>query len=96
MGISFNIDAEEGIIYAIAEGKIGPEEVQAHRESLVADPKFNPDLSEIIEYRLSGFYFTEEEAKTLASTVPVKHAKKVAIVATGPDRENALRYKEMG
>ena len=76
MGINFKIDEEEGIIYAIAEGTIGPEDIHAHRKSLLADPGFRPDLVEIIEYRLSGFSFSDEEAKALTSTVPAKQAKK--------------------
>ena len=76
IGINFYIEAEEGIIYSIAEEKIGPEDILAHRKSLLADPKFHPDLVEIIEYRLSGFSFSDEEAKALTSTVPAKQAKK--------------------
>ena len=95
MGISFEIDAEEGVIYSIAERKIGPEESLAHRKSLLADPRFHPDLVEIIEYRLSGFRFSPEEVKALAlSTVPAERPRKLAVVADGPKRELALRYKE--
>ena len=94
MGINFKIEAGEGIIYSMAEGTIRLEDIQVHRKSLLADPKFHPDLVEIFEYRLSRFKFTEDEAKTLASTVPALHARKVALVADGSNRELALRYKE--
>ena len=93
MGMSFKIDAEEGIIYAIAEGTIGLEENQAFRKNLLADPNFSPELVIIIEYRMSSIRMSGEEEKALAATLPVKRIRKVALVATGPGRESALRYK---
>ena len=95
MGISFNIDAEAGIIYAIAEGKIGIEDIQTHRRNLRADPEFRPGLGQIIEYRLSQSSVSDEDRKTLASTIPKDHLRKVALVATGPQKEGALRFKGM-
>ncbi len=94
MGISFNIDVEEGIIYAIAEGTIGPEDVQTYRKNLRADPKFRPGLGEIVEYRLAQISLTDDEVKTLASNLPADHTSKLALVAVGPQMERALRYKE--
>ena len=95
MGISFKIEAEEGIIYAIAEGTIGLEENQAFRKNLLADPNFSPELVIIIEYRMSSISMSGEEEKALAATLPAKRIRKVALVATGPGRESALRYKEL-
>ena len=66
-GISFETDAEEGVIYSVAEGTLGLEDIQDNREKLPADPRFHPDLVEIVEYRLSGFRFSDEEVKALAS-----------------------------
>ena len=48
MGISFEIDAEEGVIYSIAERKIGPEDILAHRKGLLTDPKFHLILSKLL------------------------------------------------
>ena len=94
MGISFKIDAEEGIIYAIAEGNIRPDDVQAYRKNLRTDPKYQPGLGEIIEYRSAQFLLSDEDVNTLASTVPVDRPRKVALVAVGPQKERALQYKE--
>ena len=95
MGISFEINAEEGVIYSIAEGTIGLEDSLAHRKNLLADPKFHPDLVEIVEFRLSGFRFSPEEVKALTfSTVPSERPRKLAVVADGPKRKLALRFKE--
>ena len=53
MGITYEIDAEDGVIYAIAEGTIGLEENQAFRKNLLADPNFSPELVIIIEDGMS-------------------------------------------
>ena len=95
MGISFKIDTEEGIIYAIAEGAIGLEDNQAFRKNLLADPNFSTELVAIIEYRMSSIRMSGEENKALAATLPAKRIRKVALVASGPGRESALRYKEL-
>ena len=95
MGISFNIDADVGIIYAIAEGKIGAEDVHAYRKNLFADPLFFPGLGEIVEYRLSDIQISEEETKILASTRPTELSGKLALVVVGIQERGALRFKEM-
>ena len=95
MGISFKIDAEEGIIYAIAEGTIGLEDLLAHRKNVRNDPDFSPSLVQITEFRMSKFGISDEEGKALASSLPVYLLRKTALVfSAGPNREWALRYKE--
>ncbi len=94
MGISFGIDVEEGIIYAIAEGKIGPEELQAYITNLRADPKFHPALVQVIEFRLAVPNMTDADIKTLVSALPADHAKKLALVFTdGSAKELGLMFK---
>ena len=96
MGIIFNIDAEEGIIYAIAEGKIGPEEVQAYRNYIRADAKFRSGLVEIVEYRLSNIQITDEETKFLASARNKDLSRKLAIVvAAGSQERGALLFSQL-
>ena len=95
MGISFKIDAAEGIVYAMAEGSIGAADILAYRKDLRADPKFHTDLAEIIEFRMSLLTITDEEAKALAFDRPGDHIRKVAIVAVGSNRNWALRYQEI-
>ena len=94
MGISFKIDAEEGIIYSFAEGKIRLGDLQTYMIDLRADPNFSPDLVHIIEFRLAQQNITDEEIKALASALPVDHTRRLAIVAAGPQRDLALQYKE--
>ena len=95
MGFVFEIDVEEGIIYSIAEGTIGLEDIQANGEKLVADPRYHPDLSHIIEFRLSRLSLSEEEVKVLASTHTLGvNPRKLAMVADGPQRKALLQYKE--
>ena len=95
MGISFKIDTEGGVVYAMAEGILGIEDVRSLRKNLLADPKFNPDFGVIIEFRLSNFRVSDSEGKILAAELPAGFVRKAALVHTaGPNREWALRYKE--
>ena len=95
MGISFKIDAEEGIIYAIAEGTIGLKDFLAHRKNVRDDPDFSPRLVHIFEFRMSGMSITDSEAQSLAADIPPDPTRKVAMVAVGHNRDWALRFKEM-
>ena len=95
MGISFEIETEEGIVYAMAEGNLGIEDVLSFRKNLLADPEFNPDVRVIIEFRLSNFRVSDSEGKILAAELPTGFVSKAALVHTaGPSKEWALRYKE--
>ena len=95
MGISFEIDGEDGIIYSIAEGKIGLGDLQTYVANLQADPSFSRDLAIIIEFRLAQQNITDEEVEALASALPLDNARRLAMVADGPNRDVALRYKEL-
>ena len=96
MGINFNINAEEGIIYAIAEGKIGIEEFQTYARSMLADPKFHTNLGEIIEFRLADSNITDEEIEILASALLADHTRKLAMVFPAePVGRLGLQYKEL-
>ena len=94
MGISFKIDTEEGIVYAMAEGTIGLEEIEAFRKNMFADPNFSPDLVTIVEYRMSSIKLSEKEAEALAFSLAAKRTRKVALVATGPGRKTVLQYMD--
>ena len=94
MGISFEIDTEEGIIYAMAEGKIGLEDIQAAQKNVVADPNFSPALVLIIEFRMSSISMSYKETLALADSLPAEPPRKVSIVATGSGRELFVRYKD--
>ena len=95
MGISFKIDAGEGIVYAMAEGTIGAADILAYRINLRADPIYRPEFGVIVESRISSFRLSDKETKILASNLPADHPRKLAIVAVGPNRNWALRYKEV-
>ena len=96
MGIRFEIDAEEGIIYSIAEGQIGPEDLRGYAKNLLADPKFHTNLGEIIEFRLAGPNISDEEVEALASNLLAVHPRKLAMVfVIGSARKLGLRYKEL-
>ena len=95
MGISYYIDSEEGVVYSIAEGKIGLEELQAFRNNLLAEPNFSSELVLIIEFRMSSMKMSNEETEAYAFSLPAKRTRKVALVATGPGRDTVLRYKEL-
>ena len=95
MGFTFKVDAEEGIIYAIAEGNIGAEDIQAHRKNVRDDPEYSPSLGHIIEFRLSNFNISEREGKTLAATLPLDTTKKTALIAVGSNKDWAIRYRTM-
>ena len=94
MGISFEIDATEGIIYSLAEGKIGLGDLQTYMIDLRAGPKFSPDVVHIIEFRLAQQNITDEEVKALAAALPEVHTRRLALVAEGTHRDLALQYKK--
>ncbi len=95
MGISFKIDSDEGIIYALAEGTIRPEDVHAFRKNLLADPNFSPDLVTIVEYQLASIKLTDGEVRYLVADLLAVHPRKVAIVSSEQRWESALRYKDL-
>ncbi len=95
MGISFEIDSDEGIVYAMAEGTIGLEDLLTAREKLLADPNFSPDLPTLIEFRMSNIGMFDKETEALISSLPTQPKRKLAIVGVGANREWALRYKEL-
>ena len=94
MGISFKIDTEEGVIYSVAEGKLGFEDLKTYMETLRADSNFSTNLVHIFEIRMAQQNISELEIKALASALPVEHTKRFAIVAHGVKRDLALKYKE--
>jgi len=96
MGISFNIDTEKGIIYAIAEGTIGRGDFRAYAINLLSDPMFHTSLGEIIEFRLAASNISDTEIEALASALTADHTSKLALVfPAGQERELGLRYKEL-
>ena len=112
MGIRYLIELEDGIIYAMAEGKITPENILAYRRDLRADPKFNGDLCEIIDFRLSHLLISFKEAADLATTILDYHVRRSAIVSEAhwleiprwlavrhkdPTRRNTIKvFKDLG
>lgn len=95
MGISFEIDSDEGIIYAMAEGTIRLKDVHAFRKNLLADPNFSPDLVTIVEYQLASIKLTDGEVRYLVADLLAVPPRKVAIVSSEQRWESALRYKDL-
>ena len=66
MGITYKIDAEAGVIYSFAEGKIGAADIIDNRKQVRADPLWRPNLDSLFDGRSAKFSISGEEARGLA------------------------------
>ena len=67
MGITYKIDAEAGIVFAVAEGENGTAEIRDVVERFTADPLYTPKLAHLFDGRSPKFSFSGEEARNLAT-----------------------------
>ena len=108
MGIKFEIDLDAGVVFGVATGDVGTEEILDYVRRLLEDPKYSPELLSLIDARKTNPHFSEEEMRSLAQVrVKTPATKKLAIVAaeafgharmfhgwTGNDA-NIMIFKEM-
>jgi hypothetical protein len=50
MPVVLKIDRRRKVVYSAFHGKTTDEEVAAHRAAIAADPDFNPEFSEIVDF----------------------------------------------
>ena len=108
MGIKFEIDLDAGVVFAVAAGDFGPEDIRDYVRRLLEDPKHSPELYSLIDARKTKPHFSAEDMRSLAQKrVTTPATKKLAIVAaeafgharmfhgwTGND-SNIMIFKEM-
>jgi len=63
MGITYQIDAEAGVILSVAEGEIGVEDFRASVNQFMADPLYTPKLQHLFDGRAAKFLFSGEDAQ---------------------------------
>ena len=108
MGIKFEIDLDAGVVFGVATGDFGPEDIRDYIKRLLEDSKYNPELYSLIDARKTNPHFSAEDTRSLAQVrVMTPATKKLAIVAseafgharmfhgwTGND-SNIMIFKEM-
>ena len=57
MGTGFEIDAKEGVIYSVAEGTLGLEDIQDNRENCWPTRGFTPNSSKLLSTVCPGLGF---------------------------------------
>jgi hypothetical protein len=83
MGCSVSIDPEKGIVYSTYFGDLDVESVESQRRAMLADPRFNPSFSEIIDMiDVTDVKCSVEDMRALASAEsPFAREAKRAIIA---------------
>jgi len=86
MGITHNIDPEAGVIFSVAEGEIGAEDIQANMDQYTANPLFQPEFRHFFGGRSASFSFSGEEAQKLATRSKNNrpNSKTAIVVKEGP------------
>ena len=83
MGIKFEIDLDAGVVFGVATGDVGTEEILDYVRRLLEDPKYRPDLYSLLDLRKAKPHFSEEDARRIAQMrVTTPSTRKLAIVAT--------------
>ena len=67
MGITYQIDAEAGVIFSFAEGEIGVADFRASVNQFMADPLYTPKLRHLFDARSAAFSYSADEVRELAS-----------------------------
>ncbi len=83
MGITYKIDAEARVIYAIASGDIGTKDIDDLRKRISADPSYDPGFDELFDARNARTSISGEEMFGMAllhREQPL--VRKLAIVAS--------------
>ena len=94
MGITYKIDLEAGIIYAVGSGNIGAEDIESFRNELISDPRYRPDLLGLVDLRMAQLKFSGDEAQRLASWAAiVKPVKKLAMIVGSDSYGFARMYQ---
>ena len=67
MGISYEIDADAGVMFTVADGEIGAADIQANRDRFTADPLYKPNFASLVDARSATISFNGEEAYGLGT-----------------------------
>ena len=86
MGITYKIDVEAGVIFTVAEGKIGTADIQANTSRFIADSLYSPNLPQLFDARLAQLSFSSGEAQSAANSG--KQRRPTAITAMVINRES--------
>ena len=84
MPVVLKIDSRRKVVYSAFYGKITDAELLKHRSAIVADPDFNPDYSEIVDF--SAVTEADISHATLAAmaSVPSLYNRSVMHIVVAP------------
>ena len=68
MGITFKIDSEAGVIFSVAEGKIGEADIRDLGKRFTEDPLFHSEFAHLFDGLSATLSFSSEEARTMAAS----------------------------
>jgi hypothetical protein len=85
MPYSYFIDLDRDVVFSRIWGTLTDDDIVAHAESLKADPRFDPELNQVIDMRgLSDLQVTSHGVRRLAQLVPFRpDARRAFVVGTG-------------
>jgi hypothetical protein len=85
MPYSYLIDLERDVVFSRIWGTLTDDDVAGHATGLRADPRFDPELNQIIDMReLSDLQVTSHGVRKLATLVPFDpEARRAFVVGTG-------------
>ena len=89
MPYSYFIDLDRNVVFSRIWGTLTDDDVAAHAMSLNADPRFDPELNQVIDMRdLSDLQVTSQGVRRLAELVPFRpDARRAFVVGTGQAAE---------
>lgn len=85
MPYSYLIDLERDVVFSKIWGTLTDDDVVGHATGLRADPRFDPELNQILDMReLSDLQVTSHGIRKLATLVPFHpEARRAFVVGTG-------------
>lgn len=88
MPINYQIDAERGMLFIVAEGEIGQPERMAAMKAWLTDPEFRPGMNTLADFtgatNVPTLQELEEIVDHIRRNVAVIGQKKIAIVTARP------------
>src|SRR5262249_39817770 len=84
MPVVLKIDTHRKIVYSTFYGKIDDAQVAGHRFAIAADPDFNPDFNEIVDFTAVTEADLSESTLAAMATVPSLFIDSVLHIVVAP------------